>query len=86
MLANIGRGHRRRPSAGRSAPSAVPREHTWVFEDARAWLTAPAAISVVAVFLRVTKRAYGFHRPDALTGMAMLTRGGRCSAPPGRTA
>ncbi|MEY8016478.1 ISL3 family transposase [Mycobacterium servetii] len=34
----------------------------------------------------LTKRAYGFHSPDALIGMAMLTRGGLCPALPGRTA
>lgn len=32
----------------------------------------------------LTKRAYGFHSPDALTAMAMLTRGGLCPALPGR--
>ncbi|EUA44360.1 transposase family protein [Mycobacterium xenopi 3993] len=26
----------------------------------------------------LTKRAYGFHSPEALIGMAMLTRGGLC--------
>ena len=34
----------------------------------------------------LTKRAYGFHSPEALIGMAMLTRGGLCPALPGRTA
>lgn len=34
----------------------------------------------------LTKRAYGFHSPDALIGMAMLTRGGLCPALPGRAA
>ncbi len=34
----------------------------------------------------LTKRSYGFHSPDALIGMAMLTRGGLCPAPPGRAA
>ena len=32
----------------------------------------------------LTKRAYGFHSPDALIAMAMLTRGGLCPALPGR--
>lgn len=32
----------------------------------------------------LTKRAYGFHSPDALIGMAMLTRGGLCPPLPGR--
>ena len=32
----------------------------------------------------LTKRAYGYHSPDALIGMAMLTRGGLCPALPGR--
>jgi transposase len=32
----------------------------------------------------LTKRAYGFHTPDALIGMAMLTRGGLCPQLPGR--
>lgn len=32
----------------------------------------------------LTKRAYRFHSPDALIGMAMLTRGGLCPALPGR--
>ncbi|WP_416349019.1 transposase family protein [Mycobacterium xenopi] len=30
--------------------------HTWAFEDTAAWLTAHAALSVVAVFLRVAWR------------------------------
>ncbi|EUA44363.1 transposase IS204/IS1001/IS1096/IS1165 family domain protein [Mycobacterium xenopi 3993] len=30
--------------------------HTWAFEDTCAWLAAHAAISVVAVFLRVAWR------------------------------
>jgi transposase len=34
----------------------------------------------------LTKRAYGFHSPDALIGMAMLTRGGLCPPLPGRAA
>lgn len=34
----------------------------------------------------LTKRAYGFHSPDALIGMAMLTRGGLCPSLPGRAA
>ncbi|UQX09537.1 ISL3 family transposase [Candidatus Mycobacterium methanotrophicum] len=34
----------------------------------------------------LTKRAYGFHSPEALIGMAMLTRGGLCPALPGRAA
>jgi len=38
------------------------------------------------VHLRVlTRRAYGFHTPDALIAMAMLTRGGLCPDLPGRT-
>jgi len=38
------------------------------------------------VHLRVvTRRAYGFHTPDALIAMAMLTRGGLRPALPGRT-
>ena len=32
----------------------------------------------------LTKRACGFHSPEALIGMAMLTRGGLCPALPGR--
>ena len=32
----------------------------------------------------LTKRGYGYHSPDALIGMAMLTRGGLCPALPGR--
>jgi transposase len=37
--------------------------------------------------LRVlTRRSYGFHSPDALIAMAMLTRGGLCPNLPGRTA
>jgi hypothetical protein len=31
-------------------------------------------------------RAYGFHSPEAMIGIAMLTRGGRCPALPGRAA
>jgi transposase len=34
----------------------------------------------------LTKRAYGFHSPDALIAMALLTRGGLCPSLPGRTA
>ena len=37
--------------------------------------------------LRVlTRRSYGFHTPEALIAMAMLTRGGLCPALPGRAA
>jgi len=32
----------------------------------------------------LTKRAYGFHSPDALIAMALLTRGGLCPPLPGR--
>lgn len=32
----------------------------------------------------LTRRAYGFHSPEALIAMAMLTRGGLCPALPGR--
>jgi transposase len=32
----------------------------------------------------LTKRAYGYHSPEALIGMAMLTRGGLCPPLPGR--
>jgi transposase len=32
----------------------------------------------------LTKRAYGFHSPEALIAMALLTRGGLCPALPGR--
>ena len=32
----------------------------------------------------LTKRAYGYHSPEALIGMAMLTRGGLCPTLPGR--
>ncbi|UQX10665.1 transposase [Candidatus Mycobacterium methanotrophicum] len=34
----------------------------------------------------LTKRAYGFHSPDALIAMALLTRGGLCPSLPGRAA
>lgn len=34
----------------------------------------------------LTKRAYGFHSPDALIAMALLTRGGLCPPLPGRAA
>jgi transposase len=35
--------------------------------------------------LRVlTRRSYGFHTPEALIAMAMLTRGGLCPDLPGR--
>lgn len=33
----------------------------------------------------ITKRSYGLHSPDALIGLAMLTRGGCCPKLPGRT-
>ena len=37
--------------------------------------------------LRVlTRRSYGFHSPEALIAMAMLSRGGLCPPLPGRTA
>jgi len=37
--------------------------------------------------LRVlTRRSYGFHSPEALIAMAMLTRGGMCPSLPGRAA
>jgi transposase len=32
----------------------------------------------------LTTRAYGFHTPEALISMAMLTRGGLCPPLPGR--
>jgi len=32
----------------------------------------------------LTKRAYGYHSPEALIGMTMLTRGGLCPPLPGR--
>jgi transposase len=32
----------------------------------------------------LTKRAYGYHSPEALIGMVMLTRGGLCPSLPGR--
>jgi transposase len=34
----------------------------------------------------LTKRAYGYHSPEALIGMALLTRGGLCPPLPGRVA
>jgi transposase len=34
----------------------------------------------------LTTRAYGFHSPDALIAMAMVTRSGLCPPLPGRTA
>jgi hypothetical protein len=33
----------------------------------------------------LTRRAYGYHSPDALIAMADLTRGGLCPALPGRS-
>jgi len=33
----------------------------------------------------LTKRAYGYHSPEALIGMAMLTRGGLCRPYQGET-
>ena len=33
----------------------------------------------------LTKRSYGYHSPEALIGMALLTRGGLCPPLPGRT-
>jgi len=33
----------------------------------------------------LTRRAYGYHSPEALIAMAMLTRGGLCPPLPGRT-
>ena len=32
----------------------------------------------------ITRRAYGFHSPEALIALAMLTLGGLCPALPGR--
>ena len=34
----------------------------------------------------LTKRAYGFHNPDTLIVMALLSRGGLCPSLPGRAA
>lgn len=56
------------------------------------WNTLEHAISNARVeatntHLRVlTRRAYGFHSPEALIAMAHLTRGGLCPPLPGRTA
>ncbi len=33
----------------------------------------------------LTRRAYGYHRPEALIAMADLTRGGLCPPLPGRS-
>jgi transposase len=46
-----------------------------------------ARVEATNTHLRVlTRRAYGYHSPDALIAMAMLTRGGLCPALPGRAA
>lgn len=46
-----------------------------------------ARVEATNTHLRVlTRRAYGFHTPEALIGMAMLTRGGLCPVLPGRAA
>lgn len=46
-----------------------------------------ARVEATNTHLRVlTRRAYGFHSPDALIAMAMLTRGGLRPELPGRTA
>lgn len=47
--------------------------------------TTNARVEATNTHLRaLTKRAYGFHSPDALIGMASLTRGGLCPSLPGR--
>ena len=46
-----------------------------------------AKVEATNTHLRVlTRRAYGYHSPDALIAMAMLTRGGLCPNLPGRPA
>jgi transposase len=46
-----------------------------------------ARVEATNTHLRVlTRRAYGYHSPDALIAMAMLTRGGLCPPLPGRAA
>lgn len=46
-----------------------------------------ARVEATNTHLRVlTRRAYGFHTPEALIAMAMLTRGGLCPPLPGRAA
>lgn len=46
-----------------------------------------ARVEATNTHLRVlTRRAYGYHTPDALIAMAMLTRGGLCPNLPGRAA
>lgn len=56
------------------------------------WNTLQHAVSSARVeatntHLRaLTRRAYGFHSPEALIAMAHLTRGGLCPDLPGRTA
>lgn len=45
-----------------------------------------ARVEATNTHLRVlTRRAYGFHSPEALIAMAQLTRGGLCPSLPGRT-
>ena len=47
--------------------------------------TTNARVEATNTHLRaLTKRAYGFHSPDALIAMAALTRGGLCPPLPGR--
>jgi transposase len=44
-----------------------------------------ARVEATNTHLRVlTRRAYGYHSPDALIAMAMLTRGGLCPPLPDR--
>jgi len=46
-----------------------------------------ARVEATNTHLRVlTRRAYGYHSPEALIAMAMLTRGGLCPDLPGRSA
>ena len=46
-----------------------------------------ARVEATNTHLRVlTRRAYGYHSPEALIAMAMLTRGGLCPELPGRAA
>ena len=46
-----------------------------------------ARVEATNTHLRVlTRRAYGFHSPEAMIAMAMLTRGGLCPELPGRAA
>lgn len=60
------------------------RSRSWHALDHRPSNARSEAINTYRQTL--TKRAYGFHSPDTLIVMALVTRGGLCPSLPGRAA